>query len=66
LEAERLEAKLGEALIERDLLREKVAAREAVDPRCGSTPLARRKLWCMDQERGHNNPNPVRGQAMRT
>ena len=22
--------------------------------------------WCMDQRRGRNNPNPVRGQAMRT
>jgi len=25
-----------------------------------------RMPWCMDQGRGRNNPNPVRGQAMRT
>ena len=37
LKAERLKAKLGEALIERDLLREKVAALEA------GRPLARRR-----------------------
>src|SRR3954469_15458003 len=37
LAAERLKAKLGEALIERDLLREKVAALEA------GRPLARRR-----------------------
>jgi transposase len=37
LEAERLKAKLGEALIERDLLREKVAALEV------GSPLARRR-----------------------
>ena len=37
LASERLEAKLGEALIERDLLREKVAAPEA------GSPLTRRR-----------------------
>src|SRR5918993_2425772 len=37
LEAERLKSKLGEALIERDLLREKVAALET------GRPLARRR-----------------------
>jgi transposase len=37
LESERLKSRLGEALIERDLLREKVAALE------GGRPLARRR-----------------------
>ena len=38
LESDRLKAKLGEALIERDLLHEKIAILEA------NRPLARRRL----------------------
>jgi transposase len=38
LQSERLKAKLGEALIERDLLNEKIAILEA------NRPLARRRL----------------------
>lgn len=43
LELARLKAKLGEAVLERELLAEKIAALEAVDPLRGSTPLARRR-----------------------
>jgi transposase len=43
LESKRLKAKLGAALIERDLLNEKIALLEAIDPLRGSIPLARRR-----------------------
>ena len=41
LEHQRLKAKLGELMLERERLAEKIAALAAVDSRCGSTPLAR-------------------------
>jgi transposase len=44
LESDRLKARLGAALIERDRLNEKIAVLEAIDPLRGSIPLARRRL----------------------
>lgn len=43
LESDRLKTKLGAALIERDLLNEKIAFLEAIDPLRGSIPLAQRR-----------------------
>ncbi len=43
LENDRLKAKLGEVMIERDLLHEKIALLETIDPLCGSIPLDRRR-----------------------
>src|SRR3712207_1784491 len=43
LKNQRLKARLGELMLERELLAEKIAILEAVDPRCGSTPLALRR-----------------------
>ena len=42
-------------------LHEQVGNAGIVCRRCGIS-----QPWCMDQGRGRSNPNPARGQAMRT
>ena len=57
LETERLKAKLGEMLLERELLEAKIAALEA------NRPLARRRSrpWCPAPARGSPDPPPATG-----